>query len=143
MRRPDLRDDPRFLTPALRHQHYRELHAIVQTWIDTFDSMAALDAQFDEAKIATGIIRTTEDFAATEWAQRWGATRSVPDRAAGTITIPGAPWHFSRHTDPPAEQVPALQGEHNAEVLSELGYDAEQIESLYKAAGLVEPARGQ
>ncbi|GJF07886.1 CaiB/BaiF CoA transferase family protein [Pseudonocardia sp. D17] len=141
MRRPDLLDDPRFLTPQLREANFAALHAIVQTWIHTFDTMGALDAQFDEAKIATGIVRGIDEFAASEWAEQWGVTRTVSDRAAGTITIPGMPWHFSRHEEPLDDQVPALQGEHNVEVLTELGYDAQQIESLYKVGGLVEPAR--
>jgi crotonobetainyl-CoA:carnitine CoA-transferase CaiB-like acyl-CoA transferase len=141
MRRADLADDPRFSTPELRHQNYQTLHRVVQTWINTFEDMGSLDAQFDEAKIATGQVRTIDDFAATEWARRWGVTRSVSDRAGGEITIPGPPWHFSAATDPLGEQLPALQGEHNAEVLAELGYYEHQIEALYKAAALVEPAR--
>src|ERR1700691_210726 len=46
MRRSDLADDPRFRTAELRRQNLEELHAIVQTWIYTFDSFASLDAQF-------------------------------------------------------------------------------------------------
>ncbi|GAA4821271.1 CoA transferase [Actinomycetospora corticicola] len=143
MRRPDLADDPRFLAAELREANFAALHAIVQTWIGTFDTMGALDAQFDEAKIATGIVRGIDEFAASEWADEWGVTRTVSDRAAGTITIPGMPWHFSRHEEPLGEQVPALQGEHNVEVLTELGYDQQQIESFYTAAGLVEPDRAR
>ena len=54
MRRPDLGHDPRFLTPELRLRNLPALHRIVQDWITTFGDMAALDAQMDEAKIATG-----------------------------------------------------------------------------------------
>jgi crotonobetainyl-CoA:carnitine CoA-transferase CaiB-like acyl-CoA transferase len=36
--------------------------------------------------------------------------------------------------------VPALQGEHNAELLKELGYADEQIEALVRGAALVEPS---
>jgi crotonobetainyl-CoA:carnitine CoA-transferase CaiB-like acyl-CoA transferase len=42
MRRPDLADDPRFRTPALRLANLADLHQIVQTWIWTFDDMASL-----------------------------------------------------------------------------------------------------
>jgi len=141
MRRPDLADDPRFRTPQLRRRHLAELHAIVQTWINTFEDMASLDAQLDEAKIATGQLRDVREFAASEWATAWGVTRDVSDRAGGSITIPAPPWHFSAHDGTLAPQVPALQGEHNAELLKELGYADEEIEALAQDAALVEPAR--
>jgi len=97
MRRQDLADDPRFRTPQLRRVHLAELHAIVQTWINTFEDMASLDAQLDEAKIATGQLRDVREFAASEWATAWGLTREVSDRAGGSITIPGTAVHFSAH----------------------------------------------
>jgi len=140
MRRPDLADDPRFHTPELRRQHLTELHEIVQTWINTFADMASLDAQLDEAKIATGQLRDVREFATTEWAARWEVTREVPDRAGGSITIPAPPWHFSAHDGTLAPQVPALQGEHNAELLGELGYAEQEIKELVREAALVEPA---
>jgi crotonobetainyl-CoA:carnitine CoA-transferase CaiB-like acyl-CoA transferase len=113
------------------------LHDIVQKWIFTFEDMASLDAQFDEAKLATGTVRDVKDFAKTEWAQSWGATRTVPDREGGEITIPAPPWHFSRHDAPLDPQTPALQGEHNSQILSEIGYSDEDIEQLYKLSALV------
>lgn len=137
MRRPDLADDPRFLTSALRRQNVEALHEIVQKWILTFEDMASLDAQFDEAKLATGRVRSMKDFAETEWAQSWGATRTVSDREGGSITIPGPPWHFSAHQAPLGQQEPALQGEHNNEVLVELGYGEPEIEKLYSLGALV------
>ena len=47
--------------------------------------MAALDAQMDEAKIATGRAPTVKEFAATEWAREWGAVRTVSDGNGGEI----------------------------------------------------------
>ena len=137
MRRPDLAEDPRFLTPALRKQNLAALHDIVQKWILTFEDMASLDAQFDEAKLATGTVREIKDFAKTEWAQSWGATRSVSDRQGGDITIPGPPWHFSAHDEALPPQVPALQGEHNWEILREIGLSDDDIEQLYKLSALI------
>jgi crotonobetainyl-CoA:carnitine CoA-transferase CaiB-like acyl-CoA transferase len=140
MRRPDLKDDPRFLTPALRQEHLAELHGIVQRWIWTFDDMDSLDAQLDEAKLATGTLRGIREFADSDWSKSWVATREVSDRAGGTITIPAPPWHFGGHDGSLAPQEPALQGEHNVEILRELGYDDNDIEQLYKLNALIEPA---
>jgi crotonobetainyl-CoA:carnitine CoA-transferase CaiB-like acyl-CoA transferase len=141
MRRPDLADDPRFGTPELREQNYAALHGIVQTWIWTFDDMASLDAQFDEAKIATGQVREIGELADSDWAGQWGATREVSDRSGGRIRIPGAPWHFSADTAERPSQHPATQGEHNAEILKELGFDDATITDLVARAALVQPSR--
>jgi crotonobetainyl-CoA:carnitine CoA-transferase CaiB-like acyl-CoA transferase len=141
MRRPDLADDPRFLTPELRKENIAALHAIVQNWIWTFDSMESLDAQFDEAKVATGRLRDIKEFNETSWAKTWVTTREVSDRDGGTVTIPAPPWHFSGHDGALAPQVPAHQGEHNDEVLKELGFTDDQIRALIDRGALIEPDR--
>ena len=137
MRRPDLADDPRFLTVELRRRNADALHAIIQTWIDTFDSMESLDAQFDEAKIATGRLRDTAEFNDTDWANGWGTTREVSDRNGGVITIPAPPWHFSDDDGILADQIPARQGEHNEEILKELGCTDSQIQVLKDSGALI------
>ncbi|MFJ2033021.1 CaiB/BaiF CoA transferase family protein [Streptosporangium sp. NPDC087985] len=153
MRRSDLADDPRFRTPETRREHLDELHTIIQEWIWTFDDMASLDVQFDEAKIATGQLRTVGEFVGGQWAREWKATRSVPDRNGGQITVPGPPWHFSADGEPASPEsadgepssparVPARQGEHNDDVLRELGFDEDEIGSLRRLGALTEPSRG-
>lgn len=139
MRRPDLADDPRFTTPELRLRNLDALHQIVQDWIDTFADMGSLDAQMDEAKIATGQLRTLREFADSDWAQDWQAVRTVSDRHGGEIRIPGRPWHFDEQVPSPEDQFVAHQGEHNAELLAELGYNADAIAALRAAGALVQP----
>jgi crotonobetainyl-CoA:carnitine CoA-transferase CaiB-like acyl-CoA transferase len=140
MRRPDLADDPRFHTAELRRANFDALHAIVQNWIYSFDSMDAVDAQFDEAKIATGRLRDISEFNETEWAKNWVTTREVPDRHGGTVTIPAPPWHFSDHDGSLSEQIPAHQGEHNEEILKELGCTDGRIQALKDKGALITAA---
>jgi crotonobetainyl-CoA:carnitine CoA-transferase CaiB-like acyl-CoA transferase len=141
MRRPDLGDDPRFLTPELRLKHIEELHQIIQEWIWTFADMDSLDAQMDEAKIATGQVRHVKEIAASEWAEYWNAIRAVSDRNGGEYRIPGRPWHFG---GVPAEdtgpQFVARQGEHNREVLTGLGYSASEVDRYEANGALVRPS---
>ena len=151
MRRPDLAGDPRFATPQDRRRNVEALHEIVQRWIWTFSDMASLEAQLDEAKIPTGSLRDISEFAETDWATQWGATRTVPDGAGARITVPGRPWHFTNAAKPnestdPAETAdngrepdrqPACQGEHNEEVLRELGYSDDEIIDFTKRGVLV------
>jgi crotonobetainyl-CoA:carnitine CoA-transferase CaiB-like acyl-CoA transferase len=133
--------DPRFLTPELRLRNLEALHRIVQEWIWTFGDMESLDAQLDEAKIATGQVRSIKEFADSNWARDWNAVRTVSDRSGGEIRIPGRPWRFAHQVAAAESQLAARQGEHNAEVLQELGFSASEIEALEASGALVQPSR--
>src|SRR5208282_1430085 len=141
MRRPDLGKDPRFLTPELRLRNLEALHRIVQEWIWTHRDMESLDAQLDEAKIATGRVRSVKEFADSHWASQWHAVRTVSDRSGGEIKIPGRPWHFADQPTADDTQLAARQGEHNTEILTELGFGADEIEALETSGALIQPGR--
>ena len=141
MRRPDLGQDPRFLTPELRLRNLAALHRIVQEWIWTFGDMESLDAQLDEAKIATGRVRSTREFADSDWAREWNAVRTVSDRSGGQIKIPGRPWHFADQPAADEGQLAARQGEHNTQILTELGFSGPEIAALEASGALVQPGR--
>lgn len=136
MRRPDLLDDPRFLTSALRRKNIEALKDIVQNWIWTFPNMAALDAQFDETKVAIGEVRSMAELAESQWAEYWGATLDVPDRQGGEFRLPGRPWKFSK-ADLPLPGAPSAQGEQNAEICRELGFSDAEIAAMEKDGCLV------
>ncbi len=74
-------------------------------------------------------MRSTSELAESEWAQHWGAIVEVDDRTGGTMRMPGPPWRFSTATLP-APGVPAFQGEHNIELLSERNMEPAKIQSL-------------
>jgi crotonobetainyl-CoA:carnitine CoA-transferase CaiB-like acyl-CoA transferase len=139
MRRPDLADDPRFTTPELRHKNLAALHKIVQEWIHTFADMASLDAQMEEAKIPTGVVRDIKDFARSDWVADWHAVRTVSDRNGSEYRIPGRPWHFGGEAAEGGEAFVPRQGEHNREILRELGLSSDDIADLVQRGALVEP----
>jgi hypothetical protein len=64
----------------------------------------------------------------------------VSDRSGGEIKIPGRPWHFADQPAADEGQLAARQGEHNAEILSELGFSAAQIEAFEASGALVQPS---
>jgi crotonobetainyl-CoA:carnitine CoA-transferase CaiB-like acyl-CoA transferase len=140
MRRVDLMDDPRFSSAAARRLNFGVLHQIIQSWILTFPDMATLDAQFDEAKIAMGEIRSIKELTASEWSDYWGAVQRVPDRSGGEYRLPGRPWHFSAEELTPIG-TPAFQGEHNFAVFSELGLSEAELKRLSEAGALVSHRR--
>src|SRR5271168_1543102 len=136
MRRVDLMDDPRFSSAAARRLNFGAIHKIIQSWILTFPDMATLDAQFDEAKIAMGEIRSIKELTASEWSDYWGAVQHVPDRSGGEYRLPGRPWHFSKDELTPIG-TPAFQGEHNREVFRELGVGETELQKLAETGALV------
>jgi hypothetical protein len=69
--------------PNFVGKNVEALRAAIQDWIYTFDSMESLDAQLDEAKVATGRLRDVTEFHESDWAKTW------------VITIPAPQWHFS------------------------------------------------
>jgi crotonobetainyl-CoA:carnitine CoA-transferase CaiB-like acyl-CoA transferase len=142
MRRADLLDDPRFSSAAARRLNFGALHQIIQSWIMTFPDMATLDAQFDEAKIAMGEIRSLKELAASEWSDYWGAVQQVSDRNGGEYRLPGRPWHFSAEQLTPIG-TPAFQGEHNREVFGELGLSEAELKRLSDAGVLVTHPRAR
>ena len=94
MRRVDLMEDPRFSSAAGRRLNFGALHQSSNPGCLTFPDMATLDAQFDEAKIAMGEIRSIKELTRSEWSDYWGAVQLVPDRSGGEYKLPGRPWHF-------------------------------------------------
>jgi crotonobetainyl-CoA:carnitine CoA-transferase CaiB-like acyl-CoA transferase len=103
--------------------------------------MATLDAQFDEAKIAMGEIRSIKELTASEWSDYWGAVQHVPDRNGGEYRLPGRPWWFSADELTPIG-APAFQGEHNFAVFSELGVGEAELKHLSDTGVLVSHPRG-
>ena len=130
MERPDLADDSRFATAESRHENRDELHAIVQDWVLTIPSTEKLEEILELQGIALGVVRSTREFAATTWAEEWGAFRSVPDRQGGDYLIPGPPWRFSRTKLDGSSGEPRYQGEDNVEILSDHGFSSDEIAEL-------------
>ncbi len=136
MRRADLIDDPRFATAAARRLNFKSLHSIIQSWILSFADTASLDAQFDEAKIAMGKVRSIRKLSESDWSDYWGAVQEVPDRHGGTYRLPGRPWRFSAEALTPLG-APAFQGEDNSSVFEELGLTADEIARHFASGVLV------
>ncbi|MGO8914969.1 MAG: CaiB/BaiF CoA transferase family protein [Stellaceae bacterium] len=136
MRRADLIDDPRFATAAARRLNFAALHALIQAWILSFPDVATLDAQFDEAKIAMGEVRSIRDLSQSDWSAYWGAVQEVSDRHGGTYRLPGRPWRFSKEALEPLG-APAFQGEHNRSIFAQLGLSEEEINRHAASGALV------
>jgi crotonobetainyl-CoA:carnitine CoA-transferase CaiB-like acyl-CoA transferase len=118
--------DGRFATNAGRVEHRRELIPLLE---QRFRERSAEDwlADLEAAGVPAGKVRSVPDALAAAAAAGRSATVTVEHPTAGPLDLVGSPIWGATRTDATA---PPLLGEHTAEVLSELGRSAEEIESL-------------
>lgn len=132
--RPELFSDPRFADNAARIAHVRELDEVIGEWIGRH-SVEEVVERFEECEAAVSPVHDMETiFSDPHYAAR-GTIARVEDPDLGELRMqevfprlsrtPGAIRHAGRH-----------QGECTDEVLAELGYGPDEIESL-RADGAV------
>lgn len=125
----DFADDPRFQTVDGRRAHAREL-------IDAFDAAfkqktwPEWKAVLTEKRFTFGEIGTMDDIATDAQMRASGAlvAHPEPDRAGADLTLSSPFWLTDVEKRPPAMS-PGL-GEHNDDVLSELGFTPAEAAKL-------------
>ena len=128
---PDLAEDPRFSTVALRKSHERELDEIITAWTSDRESSAVeqrlLAAGVDAARVA----RPYEQFSEPDSNYlSSGFIQSVDHPEVGKSWLPGAPWRLSGPEDRQLRSSPCV-GEHSFEVFAqELGMAESEYQSL-------------
>jgi crotonobetainyl-CoA:carnitine CoA-transferase CaiB-like acyl-CoA transferase len=136
--RPDLVTDPRFSDPAKQAANAPQLRAILD---DVFakEPMQHWRQVFDKAHITYGAILDPTEVVNDP--QLRANNIVVPLEGAGgklTHTV-SSPMQVHGVAKEPARRAPSL-GEHNDEILKQLGFDATQIEKLH-AGGTVPRAK--
>nr|WP_290665347.1 CoA transferase [Ardenticatena sp.] len=131
----DLRRDPRFATNADRVRHrdvlVPRLAALfkqrpVQTWIQVLEA----------AGVPCGPILRPEEALAHPHVLARGMIWEMEQSTAGQVRTLGNPVHM-RRTPPQVQRAAPLLGEHTEEILAELGYNQEAIETLRKEGVIV------
>ena len=137
MGRQDLLDDERFSDPPARQRHRAELAALIADWASGIDDFEAFEAALEPNRLAAGIVRSAAEASRLPWAQARGSVAAVDDRGGGTVELVRVPLVFD-DADAGPSGVAAHQGEHNADVLTELlGIDTDDIDRLTHAGVLV------
>ena len=134
--RADLLTNPKFADVPSRLSNLEELQSILRAWALTIPDATAIEEALAKHKLASGKIRTTREFADTDWAAAREITVEVSNRGGGKVRIPNAPWKFSDATVTTAGS-PKYRGEDNALVLGDLlGLSAAEVDALTEAGVL-------
>jgi formyl-CoA transferase len=131
--RPELIDDPKFATPAARLPHLDEVFGIVEQWTKNLTKFEVLD-QLNAIDVPCGPILSTKDLIEDESLRARGMIAEVAHPERGTYLTVGCPLVLS---DTPVQITSSpLLGEHNEEILKEIGWDGKNVRELH-AAGVL------
>ena len=137
--RPDLLTDPRFVTNDDRVAHRAEcvetLNEVFQTgtvahWVEVITG----------AGVPCGPINRVSDVVTDPQVLSRGMMADIDHPNVPGLRVPGSPLKLTE-TPPSVRLHPPLLGQHNQEVLEQLGYDAKEIARL-EETGVVGPLNG-
>lgn len=132
--RPDLAKDPRYDSMEKRFAARPELRALLEDILRTKDSTDWL-AAFEQAAVPAGPIYAVDAMFNDPQVQHLGIARPLSHPILGDFRVVGEPVGLSRTPAGIATPTPEA-GEHNAEILAELGYDETAIAGL-RAEGAI------
>jgi len=124
--RPDLKDDPRFVTNVARVSNRAELASVLNGIFATRDADEWL-ADLREAGLPCGPINAIPDVFDHPQAQARDLALEAEHPTAGPVRLTGFPYKLSQ-TPAEVRRPPPLLGQHTEEVLVDLlGYSADQV----------------
>ncbi|KPF92244.1 CoA-transferase [Novosphingobium sp. AAP83] len=138
MEQPDLFTDPRFDTNFKRGRTGQaELIEIICQWSSQF-SVADLLSKLDSVGIPAAKFNELSEVWDEPQVQHRGLRATTPHAwaEAGSVDLIASPLAQMSASPATIRRAPPMLGEHNAEVLGELGYSAERIAEL-KAVGAI------
>ncbi|TDJ21552.1 MAG: CoA transferase [Gammaproteobacteria bacterium] len=125
-------DDPRFATDTTRGKHCDAITEVMIDWIQTRTTAEAMQ-ELDSARIPCGEVLSPAEALVHE---QVSAMKYLVDIEFPGLTepypLPRTPIEFSAADVLVAPSRPPLLGEHTDEILSDLGFDDAEIESLHK-----------
>ena len=134
LKRPELISDERFLTVPLRVKNNKAFKEIVEAWLVDYSVAEAVDRNLAAGVPAAPILDMAQIASDPHIAAR-GLFAEVSHPVAGNIKLNNSPIRLSQ-TDARIRFPSPTLGQHNAEVLAELGYSQDDI-ARFKEEGAV------
>ncbi|MEE2058582.1 CaiB/BaiF CoA transferase family protein [Rhodococcus artemisiae] len=128
LRRPDIAADPRFQSNETRVEHRAALLTELRSEFARMTSDEAM-ALLTPNGVVAGRISTYGEVRKNPDVEASGIFIDVTDPEGAQHTTLGSPWHLSSLPSRSTTGAPGL-GQHSAELLTELGYTATQIDTL-------------
>ena len=129
--RPDLFNDPRFVTQADRTAHNDELMAELYAWAAT-EERHALYRRAGALRAPITFVHTMQDLLESPQLNARGFIQRIEHPVAGNASYPGPPWWMGPDSGWTATRAPLL-GEHTVEVLRDVaGMSAPEIAALQR-----------
>jgi crotonobetainyl-CoA:carnitine CoA-transferase CaiB-like acyl-CoA transferase len=128
IQRPDLLEDPRFVTNDHRVAHRAECVQILNQIFQN-GTVAEWVATIGDAGVPCGPINRVSEVVADPQVLARNMLVSIPHPNVPDLRVAGSPLKLTE-TPPRVRRHPPLLGQHNEEVLTELGYDAQGIARL-------------
>ncbi|MEV4053079.1 formyl-CoA transferase [Amycolatopsis sp. NPDC049688] len=129
----ELAEDPAWATPEVRLSKLDKMFALVEEWTEKHTKWEVME-QLNACNIPCGPILSTKELIEDETLAELGSVVEVPHPERGTFKTVGCPLKLS---DSPVEiERSPLLGEHNDEVLTELGYSEAEL-AEFRAAGVI------
>jgi crotonobetainyl-CoA:carnitine CoA-transferase CaiB-like acyl-CoA transferase len=134
---PELEKDPRFASARARSDNNKLVADILEKWLKTFPSRDAAIAALEKERIPCAPVLTLNEAMAQPHLIERGTVRQVSDPQIGPFAVPGNPVKFSAWSAQ-TELKADLLGEHNEEILRELGLSSDDIAQLYSEKAIVQ-----
>jgi crotonobetainyl-CoA:carnitine CoA-transferase CaiB-like acyl-CoA transferase len=132
MEKPELLEDPRFITSEDRARNRYELAGIIEQWLRSFPSRHDALAILESSHILAAPVLDLPDTINHPQMKARGVMQEVWHPVVGNVQVPRTPFNFSESKVAIRGRAPML-GEHNYSVLSRyLGMTRERIDELTK-----------
>ena len=127
---PKLKEDKRFSSLKNRAKNIDVLYKLLQNNIKKYDN-SALIKLLKLYDIPHGVINTLEKLKKDKHLKKVNFFRGYKHPSEGELNIPDTGIKLNRKSLPIRRHQPKL-GEHNKEILKELGYSSKEIKNIYK-----------
>jgi crotonobetainyl-CoA:carnitine CoA-transferase CaiB-like acyl-CoA transferase len=125
----DYAADTRFHNQAGRNAHREAILAKVREWTLAQASVAACCAALDAAGVPAAPVQRIDQVLSDPQTLARNMVVEQEHPVVGTVRLPNLPFRFSDCDTSPRSVAPLL-GQHNRDIAAELGYSADEIETL-------------